>query len=73
MRPTHAEPYVGDWDVKWKLKPEHMDVLDERFSLDVETDFDAFTSYLSNYMKSYRGFGLTFNIFRKERILVVTD
>ncbi len=70
---TRAQPYVGDWDVKWKLKPEHMDVLDERFSLDVETDFDAFTSYLSNYMKSYRGFGLTFNIFRKERILVVTD
>lgn len=70
---ARAEPYVGSWDVKWKLKPEHMDVLDERFSLDVETDFDAFTSYLSNYMKSYRGFGLTFNIFRKERILVVTD
>lgn len=68
-----AEPYVGSWQVKWKLKPEHMDVLTERFSLDVETDFDAFTSYLSNYMKSYRGFGLTFNIFRKERILVVTD
>lgn len=70
---VRAQPYVGDWDVKWKLKPEHMDILDERFSLDVETDFDAFTSYLSNYMKSYRGFGLTFNIFRKERILVVTD
>lgn len=68
-----AEPYVGPWDVKWKLKPENMDILNERFSLDAETSFDAFTSYISNYMKSYRGFGLTFNIFRKERILVVTD
>lgn len=68
-----AEPYVGPWDIKWKLKPENMDILNERFSLDVETNFDAFTSYISNYMKSYRGFGLTFNIFRKERILVVTD
>lgn len=68
-----AEPFVGPWTVKWKLKSENMDVLQERFSLDVETDFNAFVSYLSNYMKSYRGFGLTFNIFRKERILVITD
>ncbi|GEM_PF-6976972 len=70
---NRAEPYVGPWEIKWKLKDNHMDVLDERFSLDVETDFDSFTSYISNYMKSYRGFGLTFNIFRKERVLVVTD
>lgn len=70
---SRAEPYVGPWQVKWKLRNENMDVLKERFSLDVETDFNAFASYLSNYMKSYRGFGLTFNIFRKERVLVITD
>lgn len=70
---SRAEPYVGPWQVRWKLKESNMDVLDERFSLDVETDFDSFASYISNYMKGYRGFGLTFNIFRTERILVITD
>tara|TARA_R110000868_G_scaffold218576_1_gene469026 strand:+ start:171148 stop:172860 length:1713 start_codon:yes stop_codon:yes gene_type:complete len=68
-----AEPYVGPWQVRWKLKESNMDVIKERFSLDVETDFDSFASYISNYMKGYRGFGLTFNIFRAERILVITD
>ncbi|MFT7144192.1 MAG: hypothetical protein ACI9TY_000404 [Alphaproteobacteria bacterium] len=68
-----AEPYVGPWQISWKLKEENRDVLKERFSLDVETDFDSFASYISNYMKGYRGFGLTFNIFRAERILVITD
>ena len=68
-----AEPYVGPWKIKWKLKKEHQDVLTEKFSLDAETTFESFVSYLSNYMQSYRGFGLTFNIFEAERIVVVTD
>ena len=68
-----AEPYVGPWKIKWKLKKEHQDVLTEKFSLDAETTFESFVSYLSNYMQSYRGFGLTFNIFEAERVVVVTD
>ena len=68
-----ASGYAGPWQVKWKLKPGHDTVLDERFSLNVETSFQEFAEYLSTYMEGYRGFGLQFNIFNNERVLVITD
>lgn len=68
-----AEPFVGPWKIKWKLKKGHMDILDERFSLDAETTFNAFANYISNFMRSHRGFELTFNLFEEDRVLVITD
>ena len=68
-----AEPFVGPWRIKWRLKKENQDVLTEKFSLDAETTFDAFANYISNFMRSHRGFLLTFNIFESERVLVITD
>ena len=70
---TKAEPYVGPWEIKWKLKKGNMDILRERFSLDAETTFETFASYLSSYVSRYRGFGLSFNLFEAERVLVITD
>lgn len=68
-----AEPFVGPWQVKWKLKKEHQDVLSERFSLDAETSFGDFASYISNFMRSHRGFELVFNVFEEDRVLVISD
>ena len=70
---VRAEPFVGPWQVKWKLSPENEDVLSERFSLDAETTFGNFVNYLSEYLSGYRGFRLRFDIFNSERILVITD
>jgi hypothetical protein len=70
---TKAEPFVGPWQVKWKLKKENADVLNERFSLDAETTFVAFADYISDFLRRYRGFSIDFRIFEEERILVITD
>ncbi len=68
-----ARPYVGPWDVKWKLKRENEDILYERFSLDVETSFESFAGYLSDFVNTYRGFPLVFQVFEAERLLVISD
>jgi hypothetical protein len=70
---TKAEPFVGPWQVKWKLGHENMDVLNERFSLDAETTFISFADYISDFLRKYRGFSVDFKIFEEERVLVITD
>jgi hypothetical protein len=68
-----ASPFAGQWKLQWKLKSEHQDILDEKFSLNAETTFSDFANYVSSYVFSYRGFKLSFNLFDKERIILVTD
>jgi hypothetical protein len=68
-----AEPFTGKWHVSWRLKPENEDVLTERFSLDAETTFDEFVSYLAQYLLNDRGVKLTFSLFDRERIVLVSD
>ncbi len=68
-----ATPFTGKWELKWKLKAENQDILSEKFSLNAETSFADFANYISSYMFSYRGFKLSFNLFDKERIVLVTD
>ena len=70
---TRAEPFVGPWEVKWKLKAKNKDILDERFSLDAETTFEEFANYLAQYMFNTRNVPLTFNMFDAERVLVISD
>ena len=70
---AELEPYAGPWEVKWKLKKNNKDVLKEEFSLDAETTFDEFASYISDFMVNHRGFKLKFVMFEQERILVVSD
>ena len=68
-----ASPFTGPWELKWKLRSENQDILSEKFSLNAETSFSDFANYISSYMFSYRGFKLSFNLFDKERIVLVTD
>lgn len=68
-----AEPYVGPWTLKWKISRENSDILAERFSLDAETTFADFVTYISQYILNERGVKLSFNLFDAERILVISD
>ena len=66
-----VEVYTGPWKVEWRIDAGDRDILGERFSLNVETNFDEFASYLSEFALNYRGFGLEFQQFKTERILVI--
>ncbi|MFZ2619725.1 MAG: hypothetical protein WAX89_02535 [Alphaproteobacteria bacterium] len=68
-----AEPFTGPWEVKWKISQQNQDILQERFSLDAETTFEQFASYLAQYLFNSRGVQLNFNMFDSERVLVVSD
>ncbi|PIZ30669.1 MAG: hypothetical protein COY40_04130 [Alphaproteobacteria bacterium CG_4_10_14_0_8_um_filter_53_9] len=70
---NEAEPYTGPWEVKWKISRENEDILSEKFSLDAETTFGEFVTYLSQYIMNERGLKLSFNLFDAERILVISD
>lgn len=66
-----VEVYTGPWKVEWRIDAGDRDILTERFSLNVETTFDEFASYLSDYILNHRGFGLEFQQYKTERILVI--
>jgi|GEM_PF-1800838 len=68
-----AEPFTGPWSIKWKISRKNQDILTERFSLDVETNFTDFIAYLAQYMVNYRGVQLTFSLFDTERTIVISD
>lgn len=70
---TRAEPFTGPWEVRWKLKPENQDLLTEKFSLDAETTFAEFVSYLAQYLLNDRGVKLSFALFDRERVVLVSD
>jgi len=70
---TRAEPFTGPWQVRWKLKPDNQDLLTEKFSLDVETTFGEFASYLAQYLLNDRGVKLSFALFDRERVVLVSD
>lgn len=69
----HAEPFTGPWQVRWKVSAENRDVMTEKFSLDAETSFEEFVSYLAQYVVNDRGVKLSFSLFDNERIIVISD
>jgi hypothetical protein len=69
----HAEPFTGPWQVRWKVSESNRDILTEKFSLDAETSFEEFVSYLAQYVVNDRGVKLTFSLFDNERIMVISD
>lgn len=69
----HAEPFTGPWQVRWKVSEPNRNILQEKFSLDAETTFEQFVSYLAQYVVNDRGVKLTFSLFDNERIIVVSD
>jgi hypothetical protein len=68
-----AEPFTGPWQLKWKVSQENQDLLTEKFSLDAETTFDEFVSYLAQYLLNDRGVKLSFSLFDRERVVLVSD
>ncbi len=68
-----AEPFTGTWQLKWKVSAENSDLLTEKFSLDAETTFGEFVSYLAQYLLNDRGVKLSFSLFDRERVVLVSD
>lgn len=68
-----AAVYTGPWTVKWRLKPENMDLLDERVNLTVEAPFGEFCSLLTERVKNMTGTQLFVTAFESSRILLITD
>lgn len=68
-----VEPRVGPWRVQWKLTRENRDLLNERFSLNTETTFDRFISSVAAFVLNHRGLELNFELFERERVLVISD
>jgi hypothetical protein len=70
---TRAEPFTGPWKIKWKISDENKDILSTKFSLDTETSFDEFVSYLAQYLVNDRGVKITFSLFDRDRVIVISD
>jgi len=70
---SRAEPFTGRWQVRWKLSAENQELLTEKFSLDAETTFAEFVSYLAQYLLNDRGVKLSFALFDRERVVLVSD
>jgi len=68
-----AMPFTGPWEVRWQISKANRALLNERFSIDVETNFDQFVSYLSQYIMNDRGVKLSFSLFDTDRVIVVSD
>lgn len=68
-----AAMYTGPWTVKWRLKPENMDLLDERVNLTAEAPFGEFCSLLTEKVKNMTGTQLYVTAFKGAREILVTD
>ncbi len=66
-------PYTGPWKLQWKVSYENLNLLDERFSLNTETTFSKFIADMSAFILNYSGLELTFEMFEKERVLIISD
>lgn len=71
MRQVAAQS--GPWDVRFKLTDENKDLLLQPFSLNTETTFGEFVSFVSEYLMNFRGVAMKFHLFKQTRVLVVTD
>ncbi len=68
-----AAAYSGPWTVKWRLRPENMQLLEERVNLTAEADFGEFTSLLAERVKNMTGTQLYVTAFAGSRVLLVAD
>lgn len=68
-----AAAYTGPWTVKWRLRPENLDLLDERVNLTAEANFGEFCDLLAERVKNMTGTQLFVTAFAGTRVLLVTD
>lgn len=65
--------HTGSWTVKWRLRPENMDLMDERVNLTAEAPFGEFSSLLTERVKNMSGTQLYITAFEGARVILVTD
>jgi putative SOS response-associated peptidase YedK len=68
-----AAAYTGPWTVKWRLRPENMDLMTERVNLTTEANFGDFCSLLTERVKNMTGTQLFVTAFASSRVLLVAD
>jgi len=70
---AQAAHYSGPWRVKWRLKPENLDLLDEQVNLTAEAPFGEFFGLLSERVKNLTGTQLFVTVFGGARVILVAD
>lgn len=70
---SQAAQYTGTWTVKWRLKPENMNLLDERVNLTAEAKFGDFVNLLTERVRNLGGVQLFVTAFNESRVILVTD
>jgi hypothetical protein len=70
---TQAAAYTGPWTVKWRLRPENMELLDERVNLTAEANFGEFCDLLTERVKNMSGIQLYVTAFASSRVLMIAD
>jgi len=68
-----AARYTGPWTVKWRLRPQNADLMEERVNLTAEANFGDFTELLAERVKNMTGVQLYVTAFAAARVLLVTD
>lgn len=68
-----ARNEAGNWQVKWRVSPEHNYILNERVNLIAETNLSEFMSYLVDRVNNMTGIQLFVTVFDKSRIIVISD
>ena len=70
---NQARDEAGEWDVKWRVKPENSYILSERVNLIAETNLSEFMTYLVDRVNNMTGIQLFVTVFDKSRIIVISD
>ncbi len=68
-----AADFTGPWTVKWRLKPENMDLMNEKVNLTAEAGFGEFCNLLTERVKNMTGTQLYVTAFASTRVLLVAD
>lgn len=70
---TDLEPQVGKWELQWELDAENLKIPDERWTVAAESTFNEFLRYVVEKVYDLHGVKLSFKVFDRTRLIVVTD
>lgn len=70
---TDLEPQVGQWQLQWELDDENLRIPDERWTVAAESTFNEFLRYVVEKVYDLHGVKLSFKVFDRTRLIVVTD
>ena len=68
-----AQPSAGPWMPDWQLQPEHAFILEEKWSVTVESRFAEFMDFVANKVAQTHGIDLAFRRFDQNRLFVISD